>query len=119
MHVRGEPTHGYQRDQPSCLPGSGSSDRLDQGKQHAADVQKWLPTLDIESHINAKFQPRLEAGAQRTLYGVGCKLSLGAGLATCSLNLFFEPCIDEDFDRNLAGFGNFGKLPHQVFIDGN
>jgi hypothetical protein len=44
---------------------------------------------------------------------------LGAGLATCSRNLFFEPCIDEDFDRDLAGFGNFGKLTHQVFINGN
>jgi len=27
MHVRWEPTHGYQQDQPSGLPGSGSSDR--------------------------------------------------------------------------------------------
>ncbi len=27
MPVRWEPTHGYPRDQPSCLPGSGSSER--------------------------------------------------------------------------------------------
>jgi len=31
-----------------------------------------LSTLTIGSHINAGAQPRLEAGAQRTLEGVGC-----------------------------------------------
>jgi hypothetical protein len=45
----------------------------DKRKNSDADVQKWLPTLDIGSHINARFQPRLEAEAQRTLAGVACK----------------------------------------------
>jgi len=44
---------------------------------------------------------------------------LGAGLATCSRTLVFEPCFDQDFDRDLARFGNFGTLTHQIFIDGN
>src|SRR5438128_43872 len=65
MHGRWEPTHGYQRDQPSCLPGSGSSDRRDQGKKHEADVKKLLPTLDIGSHINATLQaPPIAAATQ-------------------------------------------------------
>jgi len=37
--------------------------------------EKLLPTLDIGSHINARPQPRLEAGAtqERTLLAVACK----------------------------------------------
>ena len=66
MQVRWYPTHGYQRDQPSCFTGSGSSDRHKE-KNYDADVKKVLPTLDIGSHINASLQPRLEADAQRTL----------------------------------------------------
>jgi hypothetical protein len=31
-----------------------------------------LPILDIGSHINARFQARREAEAQRTLYAVAC-----------------------------------------------
>src|SRR5215831_15549365 len=45
---------------------------IDKRKNYDADVKKWLPTLDIGSHINAAPQPRLEAGAERTLEGVGC-----------------------------------------------
>jgi hypothetical protein len=37
------------------------------GQRYDADLKKLLPTLDIGSHINAAPQPRLEAGAQRTL----------------------------------------------------
>jgi len=56
MQGRWYPTHGYQREQPSRLTGSGSSDR-EKGK-YEADVKKLLPTLDIGSHINAGHQAR-------------------------------------------------------------
>ena len=59
---RWEPTHGEQRDQPSCLPGSGSSER--ERRKYEADVKKLLPTLDIGSHINATRQALPEAGAR-------------------------------------------------------
>jgi hypothetical protein len=36
-------------------------------KKRKTTEKNLLPTLDIGSHINARFQPRLEAGAQRTL----------------------------------------------------
>ena len=77
---RWEPTHGYQRDQPSCLPGSGSSDRA--REKHDADVKKLLPTLDIGSHINARGEPPPTAGAQRTLLAVGSSAWFGAGADT-------------------------------------
>ena len=79
MQGRWEPTHGYQRDQPSCLTGSSSSDRRDQGKKHEADVKKLLPTLDIGSHINAGHEPLPKAGArhERTLEAVGSMPKLG------------------------------------------
>jgi hypothetical protein len=44
----------------------------DHRKNSAANVNKLLPTLDIGSHIHARFQARREAGAQRTLYAVAC-----------------------------------------------
>ena len=68
---RWEPTHGEQRDQPSCLTGSGSSDET-KGKNDDADVKKLLPTLDIGSHINAGAQPLEIAGArhERRLFPV-------------------------------------------------
>ena len=56
------PTHGEQRDQPSCLPGSGSSER--ERRKYEADVKKLLPTLDIGSHINAGGEPRPKAEAR-------------------------------------------------------
>jgi hypothetical protein len=37
------------------------------GKNDAADVKKWLPTLDLGSHINARRQARLKAEAKRKL----------------------------------------------------
>src|SRR5262249_59972271 len=82
MQVRWYPTHGYQRDQPSCFTGSGSSDR--QRKNSDADVKKLLPTLDIGSHINAAPQPLPEAGAtlERTLEAVGCRRLFGVGSGT-------------------------------------
>ena len=82
MQVRWDQTHGYQRDQPSWLTGSGSSDRRDQGKKHEADVKKLLPTLDIGSHINAGRQLLPEAGAtqERTLEAVSCSPMLDAGI---------------------------------------
>ena len=65
MQVRWEPTHGSQQDQPSDVTGSGSADRLDQGKKHEADVKKLLPTLDIGSHSNAGRQaPPIAAAMQ-------------------------------------------------------
>jgi hypothetical protein len=39
---------------------------LPMNKMHGEDnenIKKWLPTLDIGSHINASAQPRLEAAA--------------------------------------------------------
>ena len=56
--------------------------RETKGKNEDADVKKWLPTLDIGSHINASFQPRLEAGArhEQRLEGVGCRRLFGQGL---------------------------------------
>jgi hypothetical protein len=74
--VRWEPTHGYQRDQPSCFTGSGSSESHKE-KNDDADVKKLLPTLDIGSHINATLQARREAGVERTLYAVACMPWLG------------------------------------------
>src|SRR5262245_53559301 len=47
--------------------------RSTKGKNEDADVQKWLPTLDIGSHINARLHLRPEAGAQRRLEAVKCK----------------------------------------------
>jgi hypothetical protein len=41
--------------------------RETQGKNDDADVKKWLPTLDLGSHINASLQRLPEAGAERTL----------------------------------------------------
>jgi hypothetical protein len=43
--------------------------RSTKGKNDAADVTKLLPTLDIGSHINARRELLLEAGArdERTL----------------------------------------------------
>jgi hypothetical protein len=48
---------------------------MHQGQQHHHDLKKLLPTLDIGSHSNARFQPLPEAGArhERTLEAVGCK----------------------------------------------
>jgi hypothetical protein len=79
MQVRWYPTHGYQRDQPSCFTGSGSSERQKE-KNYDADVKKLLPTLDIGSHINAGGEPRPMAGArhERRLLGVGSTAELGA-----------------------------------------
>src|SRR6266571_3219813 len=60
-------------EQPSCLTGSGSSERHKE-KNYDADVKKLLPTLDIGSHINAGAQLLPEAGAtqERTLEAVSC-----------------------------------------------
>ena len=38
---------------------------IDQGEKNEADVKKLLPTLDIGSHINARFQPLGIAGARQ------------------------------------------------------
>ena len=66
----------------------------DKRKNDDADVKKLLPTLDIGSHINAAAQPRLKAGAQRTLEGVGCSRLFGWDLGSwtqnsCESNLGF------------------------------
>jgi hypothetical protein len=42
-----------------------------------------LPTLDIGSHINAGAQPRLKAGAQRTLEAVRCRALFGEERMLC------------------------------------
>jgi hypothetical protein len=44
------------------------------------NIKKWLPTLDIGSHINAKHEPRPEPGAryERTLLGVGLQSTRGS-----------------------------------------
>jgi hypothetical protein len=55
--------------------------RETQGKTYETDVKKLLLTLDIGSHINARPEPRLEAGAQRTLEGVGSRPWFGADAA--------------------------------------
>src|SRR5262245_56848116 len=47
---------------------------IDKRKNYDADVKKWLPTLDIGSHINARGQARLAAGAQRRLAAVACRV---------------------------------------------
>jgi hypothetical protein len=41
------------------------------------DRKNFAHPLDIGSHINACAQPRLEAGAQRTLEDVGCSAWFG------------------------------------------
>src|SRR4051794_35071019 len=53
---------------------------IDKRKNDDADVKKLLPTLDIGSHINARRQARLKAGArhERTLAAVACTPWLGA-----------------------------------------
>jgi hypothetical protein len=56
MQVRWYSTHGYQRDQPSLLLAPALP--MAKGKKNA-DVKKWLPTLDIGSHINARIQSPL------------------------------------------------------------
>jgi hypothetical protein len=40
---------------------------MPRGQTHHDDLPKVLPTLDIGSHRNARHEPLLEAGAQRTL----------------------------------------------------
>ena len=56
--------------------------------------EKVLPPLDIGRHINAAPQPRPEAGAQRTLEGVGCR--------RCSAPHLGEPCGSLPSARGLA-----------------
>ena len=82
---RWDPTHGEQQDQPSYFTGSGSCDapRL---KNIMKTSKKLLPTLDIGSHSNARFQARRRAGArhERTLFAVACKPLLGMGYPPAS-----------------------------------
>jgi hypothetical protein len=51
MPVRWYPTPGSQQDQPSDLPGSGSSDAP--RTKHHETLKNLLLTLDIGSHSNA------------------------------------------------------------------
>jgi hypothetical protein len=48
-HVRWEPTHGYQRDQPSCLTGSASSD---------GSVKKWEHVMKHMCPLKVASPPR-------------------------------------------------------------
>ena len=70
---------------------------IDKRKNQEADVKKLLPTLDIGSHINARRQARLEAGARHewTLAVVACTPILGKGSGTDaghSLRLLASHC---------------------------
>jgi hypothetical protein len=79
-HGRWDPTHGEQQDQPSSLPGSGSSDarRLQNSRKTS---KKLLPTLDIGSHSNASLQLLPEAGAthERMLFLVALQVLVHRG----------------------------------------
>jgi hypothetical protein len=51
--------------------------------------------LDIGSHINAAAQPSPEAGAERTLEGVGCSRLFGAETDRDSAQGFFAFSLSE------------------------
>jgi alpha-beta hydrolase superfamily lysophospholipase len=79
--------------------------------KHHEDLKKLLPTLDVGSHSNARFQARRAAGArhERTLLAVACKPLL-------DLHPLLPPWFGFAFDRRSRRAsdcvsGAMGRLP--------
>ena len=61
---------------------------------------------------NARFQPRLEAGAQRTLEGVGCKLLFGDACTLHVLSLGYRRWDMGMISFHLRAFSIFPSHPN-------